>query len=62
MGMNSHALGSPHCARRLQSPASSAYQDGVHHMQGDRPFGIRVAAFDDFVSYAFTGSLDLRKP
>jgi hypothetical protein len=37
-------------------------EDGPHHMAGDRPFGIRVTAFDDFVSYAFTGGLDLRKP
>jgi hypothetical protein len=35
--------------------------DGPHHLNGDTPFGILVVAFDDFVSYAFTGGLNLRK-
>ena len=35
--------------------------DGPHRLQGDGPFGILVFAFDDFVSYAFTGGLNLRK-
>ncbi|MCA9545956.1 MAG: IgGFc-binding protein, partial [Myxococcales bacterium] len=36
--------------------------DGGHRVTGDGPFAIRVTAFDDFVSYALTGGLDLRKP
>ncbi|MCA9545946.1 MAG: IgGFc-binding protein, partial [Myxococcales bacterium] len=35
--------------------------DGPHRLQGDGPFGILVFAFDDFVSYAFAGGLNLRK-
>lgn len=35
--------------------------DGPHRVQGDAPFGILVFAFDDFVSYAFTGGLNLEK-
>lgn len=35
--------------------------DGAHTIRGDRPFGILVTAFDDFVSYAFTGGLNLTK-
>jgi hypothetical protein len=35
--------------------------DGPHRVQSDRPFGILVFAYDDFVSYAFTGGLNLRK-
>lgn len=35
--------------------------DGAHRLTGDSPFGILVFAFDDFVSYAFTGGLNLTK-
>ncbi|MCB9538861.1 MAG: IgGFc-binding protein [Myxococcales bacterium] len=35
--------------------------DGPHRLQANRPFGILVVAYDDFVSYAFTGGLNLRK-
>lgn len=35
--------------------------DGPHRLVGDSPFGILVFAFDDFVSYAFTGGLNLVK-
>lgn len=35
--------------------------DGPHRLQSNRPFGILVFAFDDFVSYAFTGGLNLTK-
>ncbi len=35
--------------------------DGPHRVTGDQPFGIMVFAFDDFVSYAFTGGLNLEK-
>ncbi|MCA9558136.1 MAG: IgGFc-binding protein, partial [Myxococcales bacterium] len=35
--------------------------DGPHRISGDRPFGILVFAYDDFVSYAFTGGLNLGK-
>jgi hypothetical protein len=35
--------------------------DGAHRLSGDSPFGILVFAFDDFVSYAFTGGLNLTK-
>ena len=35
--------------------------DGQHRVAGNRPFGILVFAFDDFVSYAFTGGLNLEK-
>ena len=35
--------------------------DGAHHITSDQPFGITVFAFDDFVSYAFTGGLNLTK-
>ncbi|MCA9525396.1 MAG: IgGFc-binding protein, partial [Myxococcales bacterium] len=35
--------------------------DGPHRISGDRPFGILVFAFDDYVSYAFTGGLNLNK-
>mgnify|MGYP002630517347 CR=1 FL=1 len=38
-----------------------AVSDGPHRLQANRPFGILVVAFDDFVSYAFTGGLNLRK-
>ncbi|MEZ4472976.1 MAG: IgGFc-binding protein [bacterium] len=34
---------------------------GVHRLTGNQPFGIIVYAFDDFVSYAFTGGLNLEK-
>ncbi len=36
-------------------------EDGPHRITGDRPFGILVFAYDDFVSYAFTGGLNLGK-
>ncbi len=35
--------------------------DGPHRMVSDTPFGIVVYAYDDFVSYAFTGGLNLQK-
>ncbi|MEZ4475753.1 MAG: IgGFc-binding protein, partial [bacterium] len=35
--------------------------DGPHRVSADRPFGILVFAFDDYVSYAFTGGLNLNK-
>jgi hypothetical protein len=35
--------------------------DGAHHITANQPFGITVFAFDDFVSYAFTGGLNLTK-
>lgn len=35
--------------------------DGPHRVDGDVPFGILVFAFDDYVSYAFTGGLNLNK-
>ncbi len=35
--------------------------DGPHRVGGDRPFGILVFAFDEWVSYAFTGGLNLTK-
>ena len=35
--------------------------DGPHQIQGSSPFGILVVAYDDFVSYAFTGGLNLSK-
>jgi hypothetical protein len=36
-------------------------EDGPHTLVGSAPFGIMVFAFDDFVSYAFTGGLNLTK-
>ncbi len=36
-------------------------QDGPHRLEGTQPFGILVFAYDDFVSYAFTGGLNLTK-
>ncbi len=36
-------------------------RDGPHRVAGNRPFGILVFAYDDFVSYAFTGGLNLEK-
>ena len=36
-------------------------EDGPHQVSGDKAFGIVVFAFDDFVSYAFTGGLNLIK-
>ena len=38
-----------------------ALDDGAHTMQGRAPFGIVVYAYDNFVSYAFTGGLNLTK-
>lgn len=35
--------------------------DGAHRIVGDQPFGILVYAYDDWVSYAFTGGLNLVK-
>ena len=35
--------------------------DGAHTIRGELPFGIIVYAYDDFVSYAFTGGLNLSK-
>ncbi len=36
-------------------------EDGPHRLVGSRPFGILVYAYDDYVSYAFTGGLNLNK-
>lgn len=36
-------------------------EDGPHSLQSSAPAGILVFAFDDFVSYAFTGGLNLIK-
>jgi hypothetical protein len=36
-------------------------EDGAHRVEGNLPFGIVVYAFDDWVSYAFTGGLNLNK-
>lgn len=36
-------------------------QDGPQKLSGARPFGIIVYAYDDFVSYAFTGGINLMK-
>ncbi|MFN3202367.1 MAG: IgGFc-binding protein [Bradymonadia bacterium] len=38
-----------------------AIEDGPHRVTGNQNFGILVVAFDDFVSYAFTGGLNLSK-
>ena len=35
--------------------------DGAHTLDGDQAFGIVVFAFDDYVSYAFTGGTNLIK-
>ncbi len=35
--------------------------DGPHRMTAEAPFGIVVYAYDDFVSYAYTGGLNLAK-
>ena len=35
--------------------------DGAHQLRGSSPIGITLFAFDDFVSYAFTGGLNLTK-
>ena len=35
--------------------------DGAHKVEGSSPFSIMVIAYDDFVSYAFTGGLNLSK-
>lgn len=35
--------------------------DGSHTVESDRPVGILVYAYDDYVSYAFTGGLNLLK-
>ncbi len=34
--------------------------DGVHHVQSDRPVGVLVYGFDAFVSYAYAGGTALR--
>ena len=36
-------------------------EDGAHKIEGSGPFSIMVIAYDDFVSYAFTGGLNLSK-
>ena len=36
-------------------------QDGPQSLLGASPFGIIVYAYDDFVSYAFTGGINLTK-
>ena len=39
---------------------SVSLEPGVHQLKGQRPFGLIVYAYDDYVSYAFPGGLDLR--
>lgn len=36
-------------------------EEGPHLISGDLPFGLVVYAYDDYVSYAFTGGLNLTK-
>lgn len=36
-------------------------EDGAHQIRGTTAIGITIFAFDDFVSYAFTGGLNLTK-
>jgi hypothetical protein len=36
-------------------------EDGAHRVESDRPFGIVVYAYDDYVSYAFAGGLNLKR-
>lgn len=36
-----------------------AIDPGVHRLEADDPFGLIVYAYDDYVSYAFPGGLDL---
>ena len=50
-----NVLGSP--VKYLHLPI----QDGPHRLNGNAPFGILVFAYDDFVSFAFTGGLNLTK-
>ena len=38
---------------------SVALEPGVHQLESDRSFGLIVYAYDDYVSYAFPGGLDL---
>lgn len=47
--------GSDHVA--LHVPVS----DGVHRVEGTAPFGLLVYAYDQYVSYAYSGGLDLLK-
>lgn len=35
--------------------------DGVHHLQSDKPVGVVVYGFDSFVSYAYAGGTQLRE-
>jgi hypothetical protein len=35
--------------------------DGVHRVEGTAPFGLLVYAYDRYVSYAYTGGLNLTK-
>lgn len=36
-------------------------EDGPHSIEAQIPFGIIVYGYDDYVSYAYTGGLDLAK-
>lgn len=36
-------------------------EDGPHRIAGDQPFGILVYAYDDYVSYAYTGGQNIIK-
>lgn len=36
-------------------------EDGPHQIRGGAPFGVLAYAYDDYVSYAYTGGLDLAK-
>lgn len=36
-------------------------EPGPHKIEADRPFGIVVYGYDDYVSYAYTGGLDFKK-
>jgi hypothetical protein len=52
------AAGVPGGARVFKHVSITA---GPHRVTGSKPFGILVFAFDDWVSYAFTGGLNLQK-
>jgi hypothetical protein len=38
----------------------SRQADGVHVVESDLPVGVSVYGFDQFISYAYPGGLDLR--
>lgn len=55
LGVGEAIPGSTQVFRHLQ------ISDGPHRLSGNGAFGILVYAFDDYVSYAFTGGLNLEK-